>query len=176
MGYIGTEGRCQNLGSVVFVELQIEEDLVLKLEKILELEKNNGNGFYSGSCTVNGFQTNAVHNNENYRSVLDALLSHLPNGKNFYYRWFHLIDYDKFGRQEKHNHKQTEDYSFIVYLNTCKEGGETIFEIPNEPLFVSKSIRGKLIFFPSHLDHWGEEVISRKKVAVGALKLTQPNA
>ena len=163
------------MGSIVFWETKVEEDIVCELERILELEKNNGNGFYSGSCTVNGFQTNTVHEDQNYKIVLDALLSYLPNGNNFYYRWFHLIDYDKFGKQEKHNHKRTEDYSFIVYLNTCEKGGETVFEVPSEPLFVSKSIRGKLIFFPSHLNHWGEEVMDRKKVAVGALKLIQPN-
>jgi hypothetical protein len=164
------------LGAVVFFETQIEDRLVLELEKILESEKNNGNGFWSGSCTVNGFQTNTVHEDQNYKVVLDALLSYLPDGNNLYYRWFHLIDYDKFGKQEKHNHKKTEDYSFIVYLDTCEKGGETVFEVPSEFLFVSKSVRGKLLFFPSHLDHWGEEVMIRKKVAVGALKLIQPNA
>jgi hypothetical protein len=164
------------VGSIVFWETKVEEDIVCELERILALEKNSGNGFYSGTCTENGFQTNALHDNESYKSVLNALLFYVPDGHNFYYRWFHLIDYNKQGKQLKHNHARTEDCSFIVYLDTCEKGGETVFEVPSEPLFVSKSIRGKLIFFPSHLNHWGEEVMDRKKVAVGALKLIQPNA
>jgi hypothetical protein len=175
MGYIGAKSRGQNVGAVVFFSVQIQDRLVLELEKILELEKNNGNGFYSGSCTVNGFQTYTVHENKNYEPVLNDLLSYLPQRNSFYYRWFHLIDYDKFGRQEKHNHVKTEDYSFIVYLTTCNEGGKTFFEVPNEPIFASAPVRGKLLFFPSYLDHWGEEVVDHKKIAVGALKLIQPN-
>ena len=164
------------MGGITFWETYIRDALVNALENILDIEKNNKNGSYSGTCTVNGFQTNAVHENETYKNILKELLSYIPDGNKFYYRWFHLIDYNKFGRQEKHNHEKTEDYSFIVYLNTCSEGGETVFETPNAPLFISKPIKNKLLCFPSYLNHYGEPVIESKKIAVGGLKFIQPNA
>jgi hypothetical protein len=175
MGNIGTKGRGQNMGSVIFWETKVEEDIVCELERILNEEKVAGRQFKK-CVTVNGFQTNTMHDNETCKPILDTLLSYVPDGQNFYYIWFHLIDYDEQGKQLKHNHAATEDYSFIVYLTTCKEGGKTFFEVPNEPPFVSEPVRGKLLFFPSYLDHWGEEVIEHKKVAVGALKFIQPNA
>jgi len=159
-----------NLENVLFWENRIDNILVESLENILYTEKRDENGFYSGSCTVNGFQTYSIHENEIYKPLLDTLLSFIPNGRFFRYRWFHLIEYNQFGSQKKHDHKETEDYSFIIYLNTCIEGGETVFEVPNEPLFVSKPEKGKLVFFPAHLKHWGEEVVEYKKVAVGALE------
>jgi hypothetical protein len=160
-----------NLENFLFWESRIDDSLVESLEIILETEKCNENGFYSGSCTVNGFQTYSIHENEIYKPLLNTLLSYTPNKKLLYYRWFHLIDYNKFGKQDKHDHKNTEDYSFIIYLNTCDKGGETIFEVPNRPLFMSKPVRGKLLFFPAYLQHWAENVYENKKVAVGALNI-----
>ena len=64
--------------------------------------------------------------------------------------------------------KNTEDYSFVLYLQDS-ENGHTCFEIDNKIVKV-KPEKGKLVFFPSDIWHWGEKSSGKKKIAVGALK------
>ena len=155
----------------MFLEKFVNEKLILDLEDILQNEKSVNNGFLEGSATKNGFQTNSVHEKVEYQNILkNLLLAGSPELPEFYYRWFHLIDYKKGGWQEEHDHVKTEDYSFIVYLTTCSNGGKTYFRISDSSVFQSTPVSGKILFFPAHLRHWGEEVIDEKRVAVGALK------
>jgi len=155
----------------MFLEKFVNEKLILDLEDILQNEKSVNNGFLEGVATKNGFQTNSVHEKVEYQNILkNILLVGSPELPECYYRWFHLIDYKKGGWQEEHDHVKTEDYSFIVYLTTCSNGGKTCFRISDSSVFQSTPVRGKILFFPAHLRHWGEEVIDEKRVAVGALK------
>jgi hypothetical protein len=155
----------------MFFETNIGELLTIKLEQVLDIEKNAGNGVFDGTATMHGFQTNGLHEKEDYKSILEDLLSFTPSEfKDFKYRWFHLIDYDRGGWQIEHDHSRTETMSFVVYLTTCNEGGKTFFRTSDTEVFESAPVRGKLILFPAYLRHWGEEVIDPKRVAVGALR------
>jgi hypothetical protein len=149
-------------------EFEIKENIANRLINKLDTLKNDNEGIESNSsCTINGFQTNNLCYETSMQEVLNEILEYIPI-KNLKYRWFHMIDYDNHGMQQKHNHIKTEHYSFILYLTTCKNGGETVFEINKNQIQI-KPEKNKLIFFPSDLWHWGNETFNKKKIAVGAL-------
>lgn len=149
-------------------EFLINEKITNYLLFVLEqLKINNIGEIYNSTCTINGFQTNNIFDVPCMQNTLNNILSYLPEN-NLKYTWFHMIDYDKNGFQKKHSHEQTEDFSFILYLTDCKNGGETIFETIKGNIEI-KPQKNKLIFFPSNLWHLGNPTIDNKKVAVGAL-------
>jgi hypothetical protein len=142
----------------------ITDNLILKLDEL----KNKKDGIpYNDSCTKNGFQTNNLSNDESIKNILCKILNYLPYPNDYQYRWFHMIDYEQGGLQEAHDHAQTEDYSYILYLTSCNHGGETCLKLQHE--LQIKPRKNTLIFFPSTILHWGANTIDLKKVAVGAL-------
>lgn len=154
-----------------FFETIVSEEDILILENILLKEKEAKNEWiHPNSCTVKGFTTNNLLKKQEYNDIFNKLLLYLPEQyQNLKYCWFHMIDYEINGKQKVHNHSETEDYSFIVYLTTCKQGGETVFYLDPTKKLSFLPVKGKMIFFPSFLDHFGDEVIDKKKIAVGAL-------
>lgn len=79
----------------------------------------------------------------------------------------HLIDYDEDGYQIPHDHRETEDFSFIIYLNDSDQ--QTAFYKEPDYMYVTPE-KGKAIFFPSNLLHWTIPGTMKKRVAVGAVK------
>lgn len=151
-------------------EIYISENTTDLLVKILDsLVENKLVIPYNSSASQNAEQTNNLCKNQFMLPILRNISNEINFEKQLYYRWFHMISYDHLGYQQKHDHSATEDFSFILYLKSCDRGGETFFELPNGEIKSVKPIKNKLIFFPSHLTHWGGEVINEKKVAVGAL-------
>ena len=150
-------------------EFVIRENITDYLLLVLNQLKINNIGIDpNSSCTINGFQTNNISEIPDMQNTLNDILEYLPV-KNLKYRWFHLIDYDKNGHQNRHDHKRTEDFSFILYLTDCENGGETIF-YEKEDIVTIKPKKNKLVFFNADLWHKGNATIDHKKVAVGALK------
>jgi len=146
----------------------IRKEITDYLLFVLDQLKTNNIGIKpNSSCTVNGFQTNNISEIPCMQETLNDILKYLPI-KDLKYKWFHMIDYDKNGSQKAHDHIKTEDFSFILYLTDCENGGETIFHLNNK-LIEIKPKNNKLIFFPSNLLHEGNATIDHKKVAVGAL-------
>jgi hypothetical protein len=143
-------------------------DITNNLTRILTNLKLINKGITSNtSCTVNGFQTDNLCYEPYIQNELNIILDYIPI-KNLTHRWFHMIDYEKQGHQVEHDHAKTEDYSYILYLTDCNEGGETIFTDNNETLVVKPEIN-KIVFFESSLWHKGNATLDNKKVAVGAL-------
>ena len=139
-----------------------------RLSSILfDLESNNKGSPSNSTCTVNGFQTENLCYEPYIQKDLEKLLEYIPN-KDLKYKWFHMINYKNHGYQSVHNHSKTEDYSYILYLTDCNEGGETLFTNGKESVAV-KPEKNKLVFFPANLWHKGNATIDNKKVAVGAL-------
>jgi len=139
-----------------------------RLNSILfELEAKNKGLLPNSTCTINGFQTDNLCYKPYIKNELKKLLEYLPN-KDLKYRWFHMINYKDHGYQNAHEHSKTEDYSYILYLTDCNEGGETLF-IDGEKSIVIKPEKNKLVFFSSNLWHKGNATIDNKKVAVAAL-------
>jgi hypothetical protein len=149
-------------------EFTIDEKITDYLLIVLDQLKINNFGVDTNfCCTVKGFQTNNICEMPFMQETLNEILNYLPI-KNLKYRWFHMIDYEKHGLQIKHNHETTEDFSYVLYLTDCEQGGNTVF-YENDKKISIKPQKNKLIFFESKLLHEGNETIDNKKVAVGAL-------
>jgi len=147
-----------------YVDNSITDDLLTILNKL----KNNNDKMISDTlCTVNGFQTNNLINQDNIKPYLNYIISLLPN-KKLKHRWFHMIDYNISGYQKEHTHKHTEKYSYILYLENSVSG-ETYFRLTDKNTMYVKPIKNMIVFFPASLKHGGLKVLSNKKVAVGAL-------
>jgi len=140
----------------------IQEDLTDELIKVCQQFKDNEKGV-SGLCTVNGFQSeNILHysGSKHFKKIFENIL---PKPFNIFH--IHVLSYEKEGYQETHNHERTEDYSFILYLNTL-DSGHTVFKDYGKV----KPEKNKLILFKSSLWHYGEKCDEEKLVAVGACK------
>lgn len=151
-------------------EIYIPENITDYLTKVLDnLVYNQLVIPYNSSASQNAEQTNNLCKNQFLIPVLRNIINLINFEKQLYYRWFHMISYNYQGYQQKHDHSATEDYSYILYLKSCSTGGETFFEMPEGKIIGVTPEKNKLIFFPSHLTHWGGQVVDIKKVAVGAL-------
>jgi len=82
------------------------------------------------------------------------------------YCWVHFVEYFEGGSQDIHNHKHNEDYSFVLYLNTCSDG-ETYFNV-DPPVSISPN-KNNMILFSSNIDH-GAKTCYNKQVLVGGLR------
>ena len=135
------------------------EQLILENRKILPP---------NATATVGGTQTDNLCRDADFQDVIKEILQYLPES-DYFYRWFHFIDYEKHGWQKGHDHKRTETATYILYLSTCENGGKTFFKMDNGEVISVKPEKNKLVIFPAHIYHWAEETIDKKIVAVGAL-------
>tara|TARA_Y100001937_G_scaffold118748_1_gene173510 strand:+ start:345 stop:809 length:465 start_codon:yes stop_codon:yes gene_type:complete len=142
---------------ILFVEDEIVDDFLTTLDLFKEKDLKVENTY-----TVNGFQSVNILALESTKELSSRLLKYIDKKLQLFH--IHLIDYDEDGQQDSHDHKETEDYSFILYLNDSD--GNTVFEDVCE---VSPK-KGKLVLFKSDVRHYGKPTNTNKKVAVGALK------
>ena len=142
---------------ILFVEDEIVDDFLTTLDLFKEKNLKVENTY-----TVNGFQSVNILALASTKELSSRLLKYIDKKLQLFH--IHLIDYDEDGQQDSHDHKETEDYSFILYLNDSD--GNTVFEDVCE---VSPK-KGKLVLFKSDVRHYGKPTNTNKKVAVGALK------
>ena len=142
---------------IFFVDDEIVNDFLTTLDLFKEKDLKVENTY-----TVNGFQSVNILALDSTKELSSRLLKYIDKKLHLFH--IHLIDYDKDGQQDTHDHKETEDYSFILYLNDSN--GNTVFENVCE---VSPK-KGKLVLFKSDIKHYGKPTNTNKKVAVGALK------
>lgn len=86
------------------------------------------------------------------------------------YTYLHMVDYSDGGIMTKHKHDHAEDYSYILYLNSCDDG-ETVLECMDG----SKQVRpvyNKVLLFSSNIPH-KSNYSQTKKVLVGGLKIKE---
>lgn len=144
---------------MLFFKTKIDNDVVKEITNIININKNKFLDVSNNTCTENGFQSNNIVNffNENLKKKM-------MNNQCLYQDIFHIhyIEYKNSGFQKEHNHANTEEYSFILYLNDSV--GDTVFS--NTRVSPKK---GLLIIFDSTLFHKGEKSIN-KKILVGAIK------
>lgn len=140
----------------------IDSSLTKNLIKVLKKLKSENKKVMEDTHTKDGFQTGNILEFKNNLQIKKDVEKMLLNKYNVFH--IHLIDYNKGGYQERHNHAKTEDYSFIIYLNTA-EKGETVFENIGKV----KCEENKIIVFKSNIWHYGLPCSSRKLVAVGAM-------
>ena len=149
--------RSQRSLEIFFVNDEIVNDFLTTLDLFKEKDLKVENTY-----TVNGFQSVNILALESTKELSSRLLKYIDKKLQLFH--IHLIDYDEDGQQDSHDHKETEDYSFILYLNDSD--GNTVFEDVCE---VSPK-KGKLVLFKSDVRHYGKPTNTNKKVAVGALK------
>ena len=149
--------RSQRSLEIFFVDDEIVNDFLTTLD--LFKEKNLKS---EDTCTINGFQTVNILALKTTRYLSSRLLEYIDKKLQLFH--IHLIEYNQAGAQTAHDHKETEDYSFILYLNDSD--GNTVFE--NHGEITPK--KGKLVFFNSDITHYGKPSMKGKKIAVGALK------
>ena len=142
---------------IFFVEDEIVDDFLTTLDLFKEKDLKVENTY-----TVNGFQSVNILALASTKELSCRLLKYIDKKLQLFH--IHLIDYAEDGQQDTHDHKETEDYSFILYLNDSD--GNTVFEDVCE---VSPK-KGKLVLFKSDVRHYGKPTNTNKKVAVGALK------
>ena len=142
---------------IFFIEDELIDDFVTTLDLFKEKNLQVENTY-----TINGFQTVNILELDSTKELSNRLSKHI--NKNLELFHIHLIDYNSNGQQDIHDHKETEDFSFILYLNDSD--GNTVFEDFGEV----DPKKGKLVLFKSDIKHYGKPTFTNKKVAVGALK------
>ena len=143
-------------------EHKVSDELVDDLLFTLKILKDKGQNKSKGTCTINGFQTENILKYKTTQEIAQKIIMQLKKNLNLFH--IHLIEYYQAGAQTAHDHKETEDYSFILYLNDSD--GNTVLENYGE----ITPEKGKLIFFDSGITHYGKPSMKGKKIAVGALK------
>ena len=144
---------------MLFFKTKINDSIVDKITDIININKNKFLNISNDTKTINGFQSN------NIVSFFDEDLKKKMMDNQCLYQdifWIHYIEYENSGFQLKHDHGETEEYSFILYLNDSI--GDTVFShtrITPE--------KGVLIIFDSKLSHRGAKSLN-KKILVGAIK------
>ncbi len=153
------------------VTLSVEDSVTEQILTCFDRYKYNKDNLITNIeevSTVNGIQTENALELKDFQQDLDfnESLSHILNiihSKTFLnlsYYYVHFVEYDRGGYQIAHNHAHAEDYSCVLYLNTC-EGGETYFD---DVSFAPT--KGNMIIFPSYLNHGSKETRSFKTVLV----------
>jgi|TARA_E500000318_G_C3563138_1_gene214450 hypothetical protein len=152
------------------IESKILDSTVSKflhtLDLFKELRPDLNRSLRSDSCCVNGYHTGNILIFKSTHELLNEILETIPY-KDCILHHVHLIHFYESGYEKAHDHQATEDFSFILYLSDS-EDGYTCFKL-KEQIFKVKPEKGKIIFFPSNIWHWGDPSSGNKKIAVGAL-------
>lgn len=132
--------------------------------------KDKKNSSLSGRCfyTLNLLDYLDTQIFYNYSDKLRLLCKNILNLKLKYF-YIHMIDYKNGGKMNVHTHNHNEDYSFILYLNSCNDG-ETILHTTEGEYKVTPE-RNKLLLFPSNTPH-SAAYSKSKRVLVGGLKIS----
>ena len=130
------------------------------------------------TTTVNGIQTgNILQLDENdVIQKLNFLKQKIENKCKckFIYHWAHLIQYENDGHQELHNHDQNEDFSLIIYLNSCSDGvTEFLLNEKRKSYVRYPPEKGRCIMFLSSIYHRGLPTTQNKKVLVLGLNFNK---
>ena len=104
-----------------------------------------------------------------FHSYLDRIKSKVQKhiGRSLTYYWVHMLEYEKGGEMIAHNHKQSEDYTALLYLNNCNNGS-TFFMIDGKKYEILPK-HNRLVMYPSWVNH-GSNYATNKKVLVCGFK------
>ena len=83
------------------------------------------------------------------------------------YHYLHMISYDAGGYMTRHSHEHNEDYSFILYLNSCKDGATILHEDKDYHIIPQ---RNRMLVFTADSEH-SAQFSDSKRILVGGLKL-----
>tara|TARA_E500000305_G_C3850758_1_gene156022 strand:- start:4 stop:501 length:498 start_codon:yes stop_codon:yes gene_type:complete len=120
-------------------------------------------------CSINAYHTGNIFKFKTCLELKKEIEPVIPYEEKLDLFHIHLLHFFNKGFEKPHDHQKTEDYSFIAYLQDS-EDGNTCFQMDDEVIKI-KPEKGKIVFFPSSIWHWGEPSSGNKKLAVGALKI-----
>lgn len=146
---------------------KLVNDFLFVLEIYQQMKPELNQALNDSICSENAYQTPNILEFDLFQKVSLPLLEYIPYDMNLDLFHIHLIEYFNGGLQRGHDHKKTEDFSFILYLNDSDDGHSCFLK---KNTIKIKPTKGKIIFFQSDIWHWGEHTSGNKKVAVGALK------
>ena len=155
-----------------FVEDEVSDYfnlLLLFVSDNTDVYKDSKNSSLSSNCfsTLNLLDKVPSEKFYNYIGILLSLCQRELN-LNLEYFYIHMVNYENGGNMKIHQHIHNEDYSFILYLNSCTDGN-TILHLDNKTHKVIP-VKNKVLLFPSNIPH-SAEYSNSKKVLVGGLKL-----
>lgn len=108
-------------------------------------------------------------------NVFEQYLGYLKNicqatiNEKLSYHYLHMISYDSGGYMSRHSHEHNEDLSFILYLNTCKDGATVLYGDVEDHYITPK--RNNILVFSADTEH-SAKFSDSKRILVGGLKLT----
>ena len=105
---------------------------------------------------------------DEYIAYLKDIVEAVTN-KKLIYHYLHMISYDAGGYMTRHNHEHNEDISFILYLNSCKDGATIIHEEKDYQVIPQ---RNRMLIFTADSEH-SAQFSDSKRILVGGLKLKQ---
>ena len=138
---------------------KLENKTMSDINDIINKHKTNFEDQSHNTSTVNGFQSNNIEHLFN-KDLKKRIINYNNLHKDIFH--MHYIEYFEKGFQKEHNHQETEEWSFILYLNDAI--GDTVFEN-----FIFSPEKGLLVLFDSKLKHKGKKSFN-KKILVGAIK------
>lgn len=106
-----------------------------------------------------------------YKTIIELQIKcEFELNKKLMYNYLHMVDYSNGGIMRPHKHEHSEDYSYILYLNTCDDG-ETVLEYGDKIANITP-IRNKILLFSSNILH-KSNYSNSKKILVGGLKIKE---
>jgi len=141
-------------------------EFVCNYPKVFKDERQSslsGNCFYTLNL-LNYIDSEIFYN---YIDKLRLLCEDFSN-RQLKYFYVHMINYENGGRMNVHKHDHNEDYSFILYLNSCNDG-ETILHTTEGEYKVTPE-KNKVLLFPSNIPH-SAAYSKYKRVLVGGLRI-----
>jgi hypothetical protein len=154
-----------------FVEDEVSDYFNLLLNFVSnypETFKDKKQSSLSGNCfyTLNLLDNINSKIFYNYIDKVKLLCEDILNLKLKYF-YIHMIDYQNGGKMNVHKHNHNEDYSFILYLNSCNDGETMIYIDDNQYKIIPE--KNKVLLFSSHIPH-SAEYSESKRVLVGGLR------
>ena len=107
-------------------------------------------------------------------NVFDEYIGYLKDiceasiNRNLSYQYLQKISYDAGGYMTRHSHEHNEDLSFILYLNTCKDGATVLHDDYEDHYITPK--QNSILVFSADTEH-SAKFSDSKRILVGGLKL-----
>lgn len=168
--------QSKQLKDLQIVEFFITDDIIKYFNLLLDFVssypdvfKDTKNSSLDGNCfyTLNLFDHISTKIFYTYTDNLRLLCENNLNTKlNYFY--IHMIDYQNGGKMNIHKHNHNEDYSFILYLNSCNDG-ETVLCV-NDTKYTVTPEQNKILLFCSGIPHFAKYSQS-KRILVGGFRI-----
>lgn len=172
---ISTVHIIKNYPELQLFQLDDSDRVIYKCSDLYHTIKDKKNDTITTFKTKDGFQSGNILHDYSDNDIMLSIVDSMEQKLNAQYNiecnhvCLHMLDYASMSEVLWHNHKGTEDMSYILYLNDTLDG-HTLFQFTNKECINIVPKKGLLAVFPSHLQHCGERSVQAKRILVGALR------